>query len=92
MFVTLHCVIQEVSELVLPIAVHIVENVPWEKHAHTQPATNKKHEVVFVLGRLSLPSRALALVVVIHNPPPLSEDQHSTISTSADHNHGTKGH
>ena len=51
MFLTLYCVIQEVSELVLPIAVNIVENIPWQKHPNSQPATNKKHEVVFVLAR-----------------------------------------
>ena len=69
MLVTLHCLIQEVSELVLPIAVHIIENIPWQKHPNTQPATNKKHEVVFVLGRL-LP--CTALVIVIDHPPLLS--------------------
>ena len=80
MFVTLYCVIEEVSELVLPIAVHIVENIPWEKHPDTQPATNKKDEVVFVPGRLSLPSTFL--VIVITHPPLLSGDQHNIYLSS----------
>ena len=66
LFVTLYRVVEEISELVLPIAVNIVENIPGEKHPNTQPATDKKHEVVSVLGTF------LPCTVLVINHPPLS--------------------
>ena len=42
-------VIGNIAELVFPVAVHIVVDIPGEEHAYTKPAADDVHQPVFVL-------------------------------------------
>ena len=57
LFVALDCLIENIPELELPVAVNVIEEIPRQKHSNTQPAAYYEDKVVLVLERVSLFSR-----------------------------------